>query len=85
MFDGFIILLRLLLAASVIGKAYLHFHVAYRSGIRMGAGGGLPIETLWYITKPVERAYERKKKICNNLQTFNITLLIALILISFFE
>lgn len=78
------IVLKVLLALSVISKGYLHSHIASRNNIDLGAGGGLPYKSLWYFTQPLSESYERLKKVCNYLQTGNIILLILILAISNF-
>lgn len=78
MLPGFVILLQIVLAISIIVKGYLHSHIAYRNKINLGAGGGLPFQTLWFFTKPVAAEYESLKEICNYLQLGNIILLLVI-------
>lgn len=80
---GLFVFLKIALAVSIIVKAYLHAHVAYRNNIALGAGGGLPVKTLWYFRKPVTAEYESLKRICNYLQSANIILLLVVLVISF--
>jgi len=84
MVTGIMGFLKIVLAISVVGKAYLHAHVAYRNNIKLGSGGGLPVKTLWYFTKPVGEEYEKLKEICNVLQSINIILFLFLIVLSIF-
>lgn len=63
-------------------KCYLHWYIASRNNISLNAGGGLPIETLWYITKPVAKEYEKLKKASNYMQTANMILLLFIIVLS---
>jgi hypothetical protein len=82
MFLGIIIFLRIALAISIIVKAYLYVYIANKNNYELGSGGGFPLESLWYLTKPVAMEYEKLKRICNNLQTANMILLLFLVVVS---
>ena len=84
MFTGFNIFLDVLLVLSIIGKSYLHSHIAYRNNVKLKTVRGFQYETLWYFTEPVRNDCESSKKICNRLQSCNIVLLLLRLVIGIF-
>lgn len=72
-----LLVMRILFAVCVIVKSYLHNYIADKNNNPLG--GAFSIEVLWYYTKPVSPEFEKKKKICNYIQTYMILAVLVMI------
>lgn len=79
---NFIIFLKIILALSVIGKAYLHSFVGYRNDVPLGGTGGFSLKTLWFFTEPVAKEFQSRKNLCNYLQLLNILILLLIVILN---
>ena len=78
-----LVVIRILLASSIIAKAYLHTYLANVNGDNISGGSGhFSIKTLWYYSNPVSEEYRRLKYVCNVMQSINLIVLIAHIIFS---
>ncbi len=78
-----IVILKLVLAFSVVVKSYIHTYIGDKNDLNMGAG--FSFKTLWFYNKAVSIEYEKNKKLCNKMQWFNLWLFTVVIILSFFE
>lgn len=78
--NGFIIVLGIVWVISVIVRACIYVYIASKHNRRIGSAGTLPLESLWYYTRPVSEDFERLRARCNFLQTVHIIVLIILII-----